>query len=312
MVYSSKAKWIVRPAASVALRYGLAFVSVAVAQGLAHAFLYFHLPQPLTAFALSAIAVTFRYGGTMPGILAALLSALSRNYVFEPEINVVSRLLYDLVFLIFVMLMIHFTRERKKLEGRVAERTAKLTRVNEDLRLEIAERKQAEDAVKQAEGSLRLALDTTPALIHSARPDGYLDYFNQRWLEYVGLSLEDLLGWAWTTVIHPEDLEGIVENWRASLANGKPFVHEARMRRADGKYRWQFLRKVPLRDVHGNIVKWYGSAIDVEDRNRAEEALRMSEREQRRIAAQLEESALAWSRLRRSGKSEVGNWSCRT
>jgi PAS domain S-box-containing protein len=123
---------------------------------------------------------------------------------------------------------------------------------------------------KRGEDRLRLVLDTTPALIHSARPDGYLDYFNQRWLEYVGLPLDNLVGWGWTTVIHPEDLEGVLEEWRGSLADGKPFVHESRMRRADGEYRWQFLRKVPLRDMHGNIVKWYGSSIDIEDRKRAE------------------------------------------
>jgi PAS domain S-box-containing protein len=123
---------------------------------------------------------------------------------------------------------------------------------------------------KRAEDRLRLVLDTTPALIHSARPDGYLDYFNQRWLEYVGLPLENLVGWGWTTVIHPEDLDGILEKWRASLADGKPFVHESRMRRADGEYRWQFFSKVPLRGEHGNIVEWYGSCIDIEDRKRAE------------------------------------------
>src|SRR6266481_933420 len=97
MDYPTKAKWIARPAASVALRYGLALVSVAVAFGLALAFLYFHLPQPFTALALSAIAITFWYGGTNPGILAALLSLLLRDLFFEPEINAVSRVLYSLV-----------------------------------------------------------------------------------------------------------------------------------------------------------------------------------------------------------------------
>jgi len=154
MAYPRNAKWFVQPAASVALRYGLALVSVAAAQGLAHMFLYFHLPQPLTAFALCAIAITFRYGGTMPGILAALLSALIRSYVFEPEISTASRLSYDLVFLMFAMLMIHLTRERKGLEGRVAERTAELTRANEDLKLQIAEREQAEEELRRLSGQL--------------------------------------------------------------------------------------------------------------------------------------------------------------
>jgi len=77
-------------------------------------------------------------------------------------------------------------------------------------------------------------IDSIPSLIHTARPDGYLDYFNQFWLEYVGLPLEDLMGWKWTAVIHPEDLEAIVNKWRSSLASGEPFLHEARVRRAHG------------------------------------------------------------------------------
>ena len=95
--------------------------------------------------------------------------------------------------------------------------------------------------------------------------------------EYVGLPLEDLQGWKWTAAIHPDDVEGIVEVWRASLASGKPFLHEARVRRADGEYRWMLHHKVAIRDEHGNIVKWNGSSIDIEDRKRAEQELRRSE-----------------------------------
>jgi PAS domain S-box-containing protein len=142
MVHPLRAKRAVL--AAVALRYGLALISVAAALGLAQTFGYFHLPQPFTAFALSAIAITFWYGGTKPGILAALLSSLVRSYFFEPEISAVSRLVYDVVFLIFALLMTGVTRARNELEVRVAERTAELTRANEDLTREIAERNQAE------------------------------------------------------------------------------------------------------------------------------------------------------------------------
>jgi PAS domain S-box-containing protein len=129
----------------------------------------------------------------------------------------------------------------------------------------------------------RLVLDTIPVLITSSRPDGYHDFLNQRWLNYVGRSLEDLRGWGWTGTIHPVDVEGTVDKWRATLASVEPFSHEARMRRADGVYRWMLLCAVPLGDRHGNIVKWYGANIDIEDRKRTEEALRSSEREQRDI-----------------------------
>ena len=131
--------------------------------------------------------------------------------------------------------------------------------------------------LKQAKDRLLLAIDTTPALLHTGRPDGDLDYFNRRWLEYLGLSLEDICGWRWTRAIHPDDVEEMVKNWRSCLASGEPFEAEARVRRADGEYRWQFHRKVPLFGPSGAIIKWYGSSIDIEDRRRAEDALRRSE-----------------------------------
>src|SRR5260370_13549824 len=104
-------------------------------------------------------------------------------------------------------------------------------------------------------------IDSIPSLIHTARPDGYLDYFNQFWLEYVGLPLEELMGWKWTAVIHPEDLEAIVNKWRSSLASGKPFLHEARVQRADGNYRWRLHCKGAPRKWGGGIAKWYGLSI---------------------------------------------------
>jgi len=124
---------------------------------------------------------------------------------------------------------------------------------------------------------LQLLINSAPALIHSSLPDGYLDFFNETWLAYVGQSLQDLLGWKWTNYIHPDDLEGIVQKWRASLASGEPFLHETRVRRADGEYRWMLHHKVAVRDEQGNIVKWHGSSIDIEDRKRAEEALQQSQ-----------------------------------
>src|ERR1700734_848539 len=120
-------------------------------------------------------------------------------------------------------------------------------------------------------------VDSIPALIHTARADGYVDYFNERWLEYLGVALDELAGWNWTAVVHPEDVEGMVAKWRACLATGEVFEYETRVRSANGEYRWMFHRKVPLRDTNGNIVKWYGSSLDIEERKTAEGALRKSE-----------------------------------
>ena len=147
------AKWSAH-AASAAVRYGLAFVSVGAAAGLAQLFLDFHLPLAFSAFALSAIALTFWYGGTKAGILAAVLSALVRSYLFDPGSSGTARVLYDLVFLVFALLMTGVMRARDDLEQRVAKRTADLTRANAELKLEIAERVRAEEALREAQADL--------------------------------------------------------------------------------------------------------------------------------------------------------------
>jgi PAS domain S-box-containing protein len=120
---------------------------------------------------------------------------------------------------------------------------------------------------------IQVLVDSIPALIHTARPDGYLDYFNKPWLEYLGVNLDKVAGWNWTAFIHPEDLEGIVAKWRACLATGEIFSYETRVRKANGEYRWMFHRKVPLCDANSNIVKWYGSSLDIDERKTAEEQL---------------------------------------
>ena len=137
-------------------------------------------------------------------------------------------------------------------------------------------------APKSESLNIQLLVDSIPALIHTSRPDGYLDYFNRPWLEYLGVTLDAVTGWKWTAFIHPEDLDGIVTAWRASLATGEIFRYETRVRRANGEYRWMFHRKVPLRDGNGNIVKWYGSSLDIEERKTAEEQLRRNAQELQR------------------------------
>src|SRR3979490_3382802 len=137
--------------------------------------------------------------------------------------------------------------------------------------------------LQSSEDRLRLVIDTIPAHVWSTRPDGSVDFINRRWLESTGQAMGDALGWDWGSVVHPDDLARYVDEWHAALAAGKPMESEARLRRADGKYRWWLIRNVPLRDELGNIVKWYGTAIDIEDRKRAEEALRQSEEQWRDV-----------------------------
>jgi PAS domain S-box-containing protein len=159
--------------------------------------------------------------------------------------------------------------------------------------------------LKRAEDRIRLVINTSPTMVWTLQPDGVLDFVNQRSLDFSGLSLEEELADP-TRIIHPEDLPRVMEKWVADLAAGEASEDEMRMRRADGEYRWFLVRTAPLRDEHGNVVKWYGMSIDIEDRKRAEEALRSSEREQRQIAGQLERERARLVEAQEMAK--IGSW----
>jgi PAS domain S-box-containing protein len=527
---SATAKNLTRPGASFARRYGLAFASVAGALLLELLFHHFNLAHPFAAFALSAIAITFWYGGTKPGLLAVLLASLIRGFIFEAETSSLSRVLYELVFLTFAILMIWVRRGKESLEVAIVDRTAKLTAANEDLlrrkeqldglfelspdaviltdedfhvlrvnkeftrifgytaeevagqwlpelitpeelraealknrdrlisgnRIEleairqrkdgvrfdvsvvatgislgsdrvsiyliyrdITERKKAErklrrseanllesqrlihmcnwaydpssgmvtfspeakrifdiksdqdvwpgdffldrfhpedrafqeeffrraqldksdyeasfrivlpdgsikhihsvahpvlnqsgelveffgigmdvteqwkartelekafeeikqrtEAARRSERELRDVVNTVPAHVWSSSPEGQVDFVNDRWLQFTGLALDGAFGWKWQAVVHPDDRTRIVADWHTALKNGQAMECEGRVRRADGEYCWWFIRNVPLFDETGKLVRWYGTGIDIEDRKRAEQALRKSE-----------------------------------
>jgi PAS domain S-box-containing protein len=132
------------------------------------------------------------------------------------------------------------------------------------------------DEIKKSEDRLRLVIDTIPTLVWRAGPEGSPDFLNQPALDYTGLSLDQAeLGWP--RAFHPDDKKGMLVKWSAIRASGMPGGLEARLRRFDGEYRWFWFQAEPLRDEAGNIVKWYGSATDIEDRKRTEVALRESE-----------------------------------
>ncbi len=129
--------------------------------------------------------------------------------------------------------------------------------------------------LKKSEDRLRVLIETIPALAWTNLPDGSNDFVNRRWLEYTGMSLQQMQSAEAMPPIHPEDIGEHLVKWRSALATGETFENEARVRRAaDGEYRWFLIRGLPLRDERGNIVKWYGTMTDIEDRKRAEEALR--------------------------------------
>jgi PAS domain S-box-containing protein len=123
---------------------------------------------------------------------------------------------------------------------------------------------------------IRLIIDTIPIMAWSLRPDGIVDFLNQRWLDYTGLTLEQYVKDP-TGPIHPEDIPLVMELWREVMASPRSYEQELRLQRADGEYRWFLVRTVPLLDVEGRVVKWYGTSTDIEDLKRAEEKLKRSE-----------------------------------
>ena len=140
---------------------------------------------------------------------------------------------------------------------------------------DITEQRLAEEAARRSERELRDAIENIPAMVFTALPGPSNVFASRGWREYTGLSSEDTAGSGWQTALHPEDTERFMEKWRVSSATGEPFEDEARIRRAaDGEYQWFLVRAVALRDERGNILKWYGVLTDIEDRKRAEEALR--------------------------------------
>jgi PAS domain S-box-containing protein len=142
------------------------------------------------------------------------------------------------------------------------------------LQTDVDDRKRVEHALRGSERNLKLIIDTIPVLAWSARPDGTADFFNQHYLDFVGLSPEQASGWDWTTAVHFEDVNSLAATWQRIMASEQLGEAEARLRRHDGEYRWFLLRVSPLRDEAGQIVKWYGVNTDIEERKQAEAELR--------------------------------------
>ncbi|HWY05630.1 MAG TPA: sigma 54-interacting transcriptional regulator [Candidatus Acidoferrales bacterium] len=265
------AKWMARPSVSLALPYGLAFASVTGALLLEVLFTRFHQPHAFAAFALSAIAITFWYGGTKPGITAVLLTIMIRSYLFEPDVPAVSRVLYDLVFVIFAVLMSWLKRLRSELEEKVAARTAELTSANEELKMEIAERKKADEKLRRSEAYLlegqRLVhmfswardaatgkVTTSPEVrrIFGAAPEedvSTTDFFLGR--------------------IHPEDRPSAERDFAEAGLVKTSYESDYRIILPDGSIKNIHTIGHPVVNGSGEIVEFVGTAMDVTEQRRA-------------------------------------------
>ena len=202
---------------------------------------------------LFVVVLTALWAGLAASLIVSIIAIVCLDYFFTPPVFDVSIGEIDAVaLLVFSTTAVVITRLMSTVRKSVEE-------------------------IRALQSELRLVVDTIPALVSRALPDGSRDFISRGWLDYTGLSPKDGLGWGWTDVIHPDERATFVDDWKSALAAGEPLEAETRLRRADGQHRWFLVRAVPLRDEQQTIQKWYGSATDIEDRKLAEDALRRSE-----------------------------------
>jgi PAS domain S-box-containing protein len=165
-------------------------------------------------------------------------------------------------------------RSRDELELRVRERTQELSTANEVLAAQIEDRRRAEAALFESETAFRTLAELVPQLVWMCTPDGLAVYYNQRWVEYTGLTLEESYGRGWSTAFHPDDRPAAWKGWNYAVETGDTYRIESRLRRTDGTYHWFLMRGVPSRDAAGQIVEWFGTCTDIDDLKKAEEEAR--------------------------------------
>lgn len=145
---------------------------------------------------------------------------------------------------------------------------------------DIQELKEVQELARASELGLLQMIETIPGMLWSATPDGAIDYCNGRLLSYAGFSAHEVLGANWVRLLHPDDVVPTVEVWKECIRTGAPYRVEVRTYfAADGSYRWCVTDALPLRDGEGNIVKWYGTVVDIHDSKVAEEELRTTQSE---------------------------------
>jgi PAS domain S-box-containing protein len=240
------------------------------------------------ALLLSVIMLVALAAGPGPAALASVLSFLSLQYhllLLGYSLGVLSgEVLRSGLFIVasglvvalsFVWKAKSILLQRLRDEQRIA--VHKFQEQNKQLRIENAEHGEVVVRARAAEQELRQTVDTVPALIARYRPDGFMDFRNKNWREYTGLSRDNSEGGRWGSALHPDDEEMVERTWREHITTEEPFELEQRLRKADGEYRWHRVRRVPLRDEAGVVIRWYAIAFDVDDGRRTQDALRKSE-----------------------------------
>jgi PAS domain S-box-containing protein len=139
---------------------------------------------------------------------------------------------------------------------------------------DVSEKRHAEAALQESTEVFRTLTEAMPQMVWTCTPDGLNTYFNQQWVDYTGLTLEESHGRGWDKPFHPDDKQAAQDAWSHATETGEAYHSESRLRAADGSYRWFLMRGLPVRDASGLIVKWFGTSTDIDELKRAEEQLR--------------------------------------
>jgi PAS domain S-box-containing protein len=154
-------------------------------------------------------------------------------------------------------------------------KTQQLEKLNRELEQRVSERT---EELRESESQFRSLANSIPQLAWMANPDGSIFWYNQRWYDYTGTTLEEVSGWGWKNLVHADHLTQVISGIERSWAAGEPWEETFRLRGKDANYRWFLSRALPIRDVNGKVVRWFGTNTDITERKQAEEALIKSER----------------------------------
>jgi PAS domain S-box-containing protein len=137
------------------------------------------------------------------------------------------------------------------------------------------------DELDQQQQSFRMLTDTLPQIVWTAHADGWVDYYNQQWFDYTGMTLEQTQGQGWEPVLHPNDLHAALDIWKRAMEQEESYQMEIRLKRvSDGAYRWHLARALPIRDSGGTVIKWFGTSTDIEELKQAEQVLIQANQDQ--------------------------------
>ncbi|MDB6067924.1 MAG: Multi-sensor signal transduction histidine kinase [Pedosphaera sp.] len=260
-------RWLARLPAALA-RYGFAVAVVLAALLLRFALSSsFGFRWPLSFFVASTFVAAW-FGGAGPGVLALAAGLVLGNYYFVPALQAgnvhrpfdfVGSLGYVFASSICIAVVENLRRTKRQLIR---------------LQRESLERGRVAESLRQSEKRFHELADAMPQMVWTAAPDGRLEYINQKWFEYTGLSGEQSYAQeGWITVVHPADKDKVLHTVHEALISGKPFQMESRIKNRDGAYRWYLSRGLSMQDESGRVVRWFATSTEIEEQKQTEQAL---------------------------------------